>query len=132
MRISKALVTTLVLFLLLFSLGYAEETRLLRFPDIHQDRIVFVYGGDLWTVSSQGGVARRLTSFDGYEAFPKFSPDGKQVAFTAAYDGNGDVYVIPAEGGEPTRLTYRPGTGQPSGGLTFDDWVVDWFPVRSP
>ncbi len=128
MRISKALVTTLVLFLLLFSLGYAEETRLLRFPDIHQDKIVFVYGGDLWTVSSQGGVARRLTSFDGYEAFPKFSPDGKQVAFTAAYDGNGDVYVIPTEGGEPTRLTYRPGTGQPTGGPTFDDWVVDWFP----
>jgi len=128
MRTSKALLIGLVLFVVFFNAALAEEARLLRFPDIHKDKIVFVYAGDLWTVSSEGGLAHRLTSFVGYEAFPKFSPDGKLIAFTAAYDGNGDVYVISAEGGEPRRLTYRPGRGQPSGGLTLDDWVVDWFP----
>jgi tricorn protease len=128
MRTSRVFPIGILLLALLCSAALAEETRLLRFPDIYQDKIVFVYGGDLWTVSSSGGTARRLTSFDGYEAFPKFSPDGKYIAFTAAYDGNGDVYVVPAEGGEPRRLTYRPGEGQPSGGLTLDDWVVDWFP----
>jgi tricorn protease len=89
MRTSR--VFSVGLFLLVFLCGsaFAEEGRLLRFPDIHQDKIVFVYGGDLWTVSSRGGTARRLTSFDGYEAFPRFSPDGKLIAFTAAYDGNG-------------------------------------------
>ena len=128
MRTSKAFWIGLFLVVLLADFAFAGETRLLRFPDIHKDKIVFVYAGDLWTVSSEGGLARRLTSFDGYEAFPKFSPDGGQIAFTAAYDGNGDVYVMPSEGGEPERLTYRPGTAQPSGGVTLDDWVVDWFP----
>jgi tricorn protease len=128
MRFSKAFVVALVFVVFISGFALAEETRLMRFPDIHQDKIAFVYAGDVWTVSSQGGVARRLTSFDGYEGFPKFSPDGKMIAFTAAYDGNGDVYVMPAEGGEPKRLTYRPGTRQPSGGLTLEDYVVDWFP----
>jgi tricorn protease len=128
MKTCKVFLIGLALLVLLFEAGMAEETRLLRFPDIHGDNVVFVYGGDLWTVSSAGGLARRLTSFDGYEAFPKFSPDGKLIAFTAAYDGNGDVYVMPAEGGEPRRLTYCPSTGQPSGGVTLDDWVVDWYP----
>ncbi|MGB3093669.1 MAG: S41 family peptidase [Candidatus Zixiibacteriota bacterium] len=128
MKTCKVFLIGLMLSVLLFTSGIAEETRLLRFPDIHGERIVFVYGGDLWTVSSAGGLARRLTSFEGYEAFPKFSPDGKRIAFTAAYDGNGDVYVMPAEGGEPHRLTYCPSGGQPSGGLTLDDWIIDWFP----
>ncbi len=128
MRIWKSFSIISVLLLVLFNLALAEETRLLRFPDIYRDKIVFVYAGDLWTVSAEGGMARRLTSFDGYEVFPKFSPDGRLIAFTGSYDGNGDVYVIPAKGGEPRRLTYRPGTGQPSGGLSLDDWVVDWFP----
>jgi tricorn protease len=128
MRTAKALLGALIISFILCSLTYAEETRLLRFPDIYGDKIVFVYAGDLWTVSSQGGIAQRLTSFEGYEAFPKFSPDGKFIAFTAAYDGNGDVYVIPTEGGEPKRLTYHPGIGQPTGEIALDDWVIDWFP----
>ncbi|MGB7062039.1 MAG: S41 family peptidase [Candidatus Zixiibacteriota bacterium] len=128
MKTCKVFLVGLMLSVLLFAAVKAEETRLLRFPDIHGERIVFVYGGDLWTVSSDGGLARRLTSFDGYEAFPKFSPDGELIAFTAAYDGNGDVYVMPAEGGEPRRLTYCPSGGQPSGGVTLDDWVIDWYP----
>lgn len=83
------------------------EARLLRFPAIHGDQIVFGYAGDLFTVDSKGGVARRLTSDPkGYEMFPRFSPDGRHLAFTAQYDGNTEVYVMPADGGVPRRLTY--------------------------
>src|SRR5262245_24229521 len=80
--------------------------RLLRFPTIHDKDIVFTFAGDLYTVPSSGGVARRLTSHDGFEMFPRFSPDGKQIAFTGQYDGNTEVYVMPAEGGRPKRLTF--------------------------
>ncbi|MFO0876406.1 MAG: PDZ domain-containing protein [Gemmataceae bacterium] len=88
------------------------EARLLRFPTVHGKHLVFCYAGDLYTVDSSGGVARRLTSHDGYEMFPRFSPDGKQVAFTGQYDGNTEIYVIPAEGGEPKRLTYTTTLGR--------------------
>ena len=64
------------------------EGRLMRFPDIYRDKIAFMYGGDLWLASSNGGVARQITSHPGRELFPKFSPDGKWIAFTAQYDGN--------------------------------------------
>ena len=128
MRVIKTFYYALVLIIFFGNFASAKETRLLRFPDIYGDQIVFVYGGDLWRVSSQGGIAERLTSFEGYEAFPKFSPDGKFIAFTGAYDGNGDVFVIPTEGGEPNRLTYHPGTGQSTGEVTLDDGVLDWYP----
>ncbi|HNR40513.1 MAG TPA: protease, partial [Acidobacteriota bacterium] len=94
------------------------DTRLLHHPDIHGDQVVFTYAGDLWIVSSQGGVARKLTTYPGQERFPKFSPDGRSVAFTGDYDGNNDVFVIPTAGGEPRRLTYHPG----------DDGMLDWYP----
>src|SRR5882762_6732413 len=93
-------------------------TRLLRYADISKDKVVFSYAGDLWTSSREGGAARRLTSSAGDKLYPKFSPDGKWIAFTAAYDGNPDVYIIPAEGGEPKRLTYHPST----------DIVLGWSP----
>jgi tricorn protease len=83
-----------------------QETRLLRFPTIHDDRIVFSYAGDLYTVSSSGGVARKLTNDVGYEMFARFSPNGKHISFTGQYDGNTEVYLMPAEGGVPKRLTY--------------------------
>lgn len=124
----RAIALGLMLVLLTFCFAYAEEGRLMRFPDIHKDKIVFVYAGDLWLASSQGGIARKLTSYPGAELFPKFSPDGKFIAFTGAYDGNADVYVIPTEGGEPRRLTYHPGARQSPGGVQIDDWVVDWYP----
>jgi len=85
-----------------------EEARVLRFPAIHGDKIVFTYAGDLYLVPASGGVARKLTSHHGYEAFPRFSPDGRFIAFTGEYDGNREVYLIPAEGGIPVRLTYTP------------------------
>ncbi len=95
------------LFALCANHSSADEARLLRFPAIHGDKIVFGYAGDLYTVSAKGGLARRLTSDpNSYEMFPRFSPDGKHVAFTAQYDGNTEVYVMPADGGTPRRLTY--------------------------
>lgn len=86
--------------------GQAEEARLLRFPATNGSDIVFSYAGDLYKVSARGGEAKRLTSHVGYEMFPRFSPDGKTIAFTGQYDGNTEVYTIPADGGEPLRVTY--------------------------
>ncbi len=83
-----------------------DESRLLRFPAINGDKIAFSYGGDIYIVSSDGGVARKLTSHKGYEMFPRFSPDGKYLAFTGQYDGNTEVYLMPGDGGIPKRLTY--------------------------
>ena len=96
-----------LVFLLNAALAPAQdEARLLRFPAIHGDAIVFTHAGNLYTVSATGGLARRLTSHDGFEMFPRFSPDGKWIAFTGQYDGNTEVYVMPAEGGTPRRLTF--------------------------
>jgi len=94
------------------------DARMLRFPDVSADKIVFVYAGDLWTVSREGGLARRLSSPVGQELFPKFSPDGLTIAFSGNYDGNTDVYVMSAEGGAPKRLTHH----------SAEDLVVEWYP----
>lgn len=83
-----------------------EETRLLRFPTIYGDTVVFSYSGDLYIVATSGGIATRITSHDGYEMFPHFSPDGKTIAFTASYDGNTEVYIMPLAGGNPKRITF--------------------------
>ena len=98
----------------------AQET-LLRFPDIHEDLVVFSYGEDLWTASSDGGIATRITFDDGEERFPKFSNDGSLIAFTGNYDGNGDVYVMNKYGGDITRVTFHP---------TYDE-VIGWHPVKN-
>ena len=90
----------------------------LRYPDLNGSQLVFVAGGDLWVTSDHGGASRRLTTHAGSEYFPKFSPDGRSIAFTGEYDGNQDVYVTPAEGGEPRRLTWHPGSDQ----------VIGWTP----
>src|SRR6267142_2569117 len=75
-----------------------DETRLLRFPAIHGNRLVFTYAGNLYTVEADGGIARKLTNHDGFEMFARFSPDGTRLAFTAQYDGNTEVYLMPADG----------------------------------
>ena len=112
------------LLLMAFFLAYAnhssaaEETPLLvQAPTLSRAEIVFVYGGYLWSVSREGGNARQLTT-GGHEGGPAFSPDGKWIAFTGEYDGNVDVFVMPAEGGEPRRLTWHPGA----------DVVLGWTP----
>src|SRR5690349_23947876 len=87
----------------------AEETPLLAHsPTLSKTQVVFAYGGYLWTVPREGGDARQLTT-GGHEGAPVFSPDGKWIAFTGQYDGNVDVFVMPADGGEPKRLTWHPG-----------------------
>ena len=83
-----------------------QEARLLRFPSTNGEEVVFTYGGDLYKASIDGGQATRLTSHVGYEMFPRFSPDGKTIAFTGQYDGNTEVYTIPTTGGKPQRMTY--------------------------
>ncbi len=91
---------------LLASAADRQEARLLRFPAVGGDNIVFSYAGDLYRVGINGGNAEKLTSHVGYEVFPRISPDGKTVAFTGQYDGNTEVYTIPVTGGEPRRITY--------------------------
>ena len=98
--------------------AFGQGTMLLREPTISEDYIVFVHANDLWRVGKNGGEAMRLTSNEGAENLPHFSPDGKWIAFTAQYDGNTDVYVIPVDGGEPKRLTWHPGP----------DLVTGWTP----
>ena len=94
------------------------DARMLRQPDVSATQIAFVYAGDIWVAPKQGGVAVRLSSPRGEESFPRFAPDGKTLAYSANYDGNTDVYTVPAQGGDPSRLTWHPMT----------DRVLDWHP----
>ena len=102
------------------------QTKLLRFPDIHGERVTFCYAGDLWTAPSVGGTATRLTSHPGLELFPKFSPDGRWIAFTGQYEGDEQVYVIPAVGGTPEQLTFYPARGPLPQRWGFDNQVYGW------
>ena len=108
-----------------------DLTRLLRYPDIHRNRIAFVYAGDIWTVPVSGGTASRLTSHEGLELYPKFSPDGRWIAFSAEYDGTRQVFVIPAEGGTPKQLTFYNDVGPmpPRGGTDYR--IYGWTPDGS-
>ncbi|MBN1154130.1 PD40 domain-containing protein [candidate division KSB1 bacterium] len=99
----------------------AEDRYLMRFPDIHETKVVFVYGNDIWKASTMGGIAQRLTIHDGAEQYPQFSPDGSLIAFTGEYDGNADVYVMNEHGGDIRRLTFHPGY----------DRVVGWHPLEN-
>lgn len=94
------------------------DARMLQYPDVSQTQIVFSYAGDLWVVPKEGGTALKLSSPRGQELYPHFSPDGSQIAYSADYDGNLEIYVIPTMGGMPTRVTYH---GMP-------DRVIDWYP----
>lgn len=104
------------------------QTKLLRFPDICNEQIVFTYGGDLWAVSAQGGTAVRLTAAPGLERSARFSPDCSQIAFTGQYQGDDQVYIIPASGGIPKQLTFYPAFGPLPQRWGFDNQVYDWTP----
>ncbi len=108
--------------LLLVRAGQCETTPdagMLRFPDVSATQIVFVYAGDLWTVPREGGMASPLANPPGNESLPKFSPDGKQIAFSGSYEGANDLYVIPTLGGRAVRWTYHPA------GEVLCDWTPD-------
>lgn len=103
-------------------------TKLLRFPSVCGERLVFTYAGDLWTVSAQGGTAQRLTAGPGLEQAARFSPDCRQIAFTGEYGGDDQVYVVSADGGEPRQLTFYPGRGPLPQRWGFDNQVHGWTP----
>ncbi len=116
----KKYLLSLCLFIFGTSL-WSQGTQLLRQPTLSEKHIVFVYANDLWMVDRTGGDARRLTTDEGAESLPHFSPDGQTIAFTAQYDGNVDVYSIPITGGVPKRHTWHPGA----------DFVQGWTPDGS-
>ncbi|MDF1548599.1 MAG: PDZ domain-containing protein [Bacteroidales bacterium] len=102
-----------IAFLLWENISHAQdEARLLRFPAIHGNQLIFTYAGDLYTVDATGGIARKLTNDIGYEMFARFSPDGKTIAFTGQYDGNTEVYTMLSQGGVPKRITYTATLGR--------------------
>jgi tricorn protease len=111
---------------LILSTTSYSQTKLLRFPDIRGDRVVFTYGGDLWTAPATGGTAVHLTTHPGVEVFGKFSPDGKWIAFTGQYDGDEQVYVVPTSGGEPRQLTFYPAKGPLAPRWGWDNQVFGW------
>ena len=112
----KKYVVTLGLLAILQQSNAQIDAGLFRYPDISKTQIVFTYANDLWVVGKDGGNAVKLSSPSGVESYPKFSPDGKSIAFTGNYDGNNDVYVLPVNGGVPVRLTSH----------GYPDRVVDW------
>jgi len=114
--------------LLFFASLASAQTKLLRFPDVHGDKVVFTYGGDLWLASTSGGMATRLTAHPGLELFARFSPDGNWIAFTGQYDGDEQVYVIPVTGGIPKQLTYYPARGPLPPRWGYDNQVYGWTP----
>lgn len=121
----------LAVLLALCGAGHAladSPSKLLRFPDIQGDRIVFVHAGDIHIVAASGGTALRLTSHPGQELYPKLSPDGQWIAFSGEYNGTRQVYVMPATGGEPRQLTWYNDIGPmpPRGGTDYR--VLDWTP----
>jgi tricorn protease len=126
----RQLFRLLLLCLSLPTIAVAQETRLLRHPTVSRDAVAFEHAGDLWVVSRTGGQARRVTSTQGAEIDPYFSPDGSQIAFTSTVAGNTDVYVVSTSGGEAKRLTYHPSLDRVRG-WTPDGRKVIFASVRT-
>lgn len=114
----KKLLLLLSTFLVFQSSNAEISAKLMRYMDVSETQITFVYGGDIWIVAKTGGTAIQITNSPGEESWPKFSPDGKEIAYTANYNGNSDVFVIPVTGGLPERITYN----------SFSDRMIDWHP----
>ncbi len=120
--------TLLALAALTVATSAHAQTKLLRFPAINGDRVAFTYAGDLWTASTAGGAATRLTAHPGIEVFAQFSPDGKWLAFTGQYDGDEQVYVVPSNGGVPKQLTFYPARGPLTPRWGWENQVYGWTP----
>lgn len=115
----KKIILTNLLILISWQLTNAQiSSKLMRYMDVSDTHIVFVYGGDIWSVEKEGGLAVQITRSPGEESWPRISPDGSELAFTASYNGNSDLYVMPFTGGVPTRVTYN----------SYPDRMVDWHP----
>jgi len=112
----KKIISCFAVFTTTANLFAQIDAGLFRFPDVSQTQIVFTYANDLWVIPKEGGTAIKLSSPAGVESYPKFSPDGKSIAFSGNYDGNNDAYTIPVNGGVPVRLTSH----------GYSDRVVDW------
>ncbi|HSD64053.1 MAG TPA: PDZ domain-containing protein [Ignavibacteriaceae bacterium] len=119
----KKIVPLFILVFVIFSTySFAQvDARMLQYPDVSQTQITFYYGGDLWVVSKEGGIANKLTNAKGEEILPRFSPDGKQIAFSGNYNGNVDIYVVPSMGGMAQRVTHH----------GMFDRMDDWYPDGS-
>ncbi len=114
----KKILLSFATLLFCFNLHSQISAKLMRYVDVSDSQITFVYGGDIWVAPKSGGLAVKVTSSPGEESWPRFSPDGQHIAYSASYNGNEDVYVMPAAGGIPTRVTYN----------SFSDRMVDWHP----
>lgn len=110
------------------SLLAQDEARILRYPNSSETHITFIHAGDLYTVPIDGGLARRITSHKGLEMTPRFSPDGSQIAFTAEYDGNREIYLIDKNGGTPSRVSYSMGIGVGSERMGPSKIIMHWTP----
>jgi tricorn protease len=121
LRYGKIFSISFMLLLIAPCLVAGTQEPFMQYPDIQDNTLVFVSGGDLWKAPATGGTAIRLTFSDGSETYPRISPDGRLVAFTGEYDGNADVYVMNINGGDITRLTWHPGA----------DEVVGWNAVKN-
>jgi tricorn protease len=115
-----------VLFFIVLYTSLSDEARLLRYPNTSETDIVFTYAGDLYTVPITGGTARKLTNSEGFEVYARFSPDGKQLAFSGEYDGNREIYLMPSTGGNPQRLTYSMDIPDVSERMGPDKIVMQW------
>ena len=113
----RALMFVVAIWVAQLSFGQVSAS-LMRYADVSDTQIAFVYGGDIWLMPRDGGTAHQLTHSPGEESWPRFSPDGTEIAFSASYNGNMDLYVMPAEGGIPIRVSYN----------SFDDRMVEWHP----
>jgi tricorn protease len=127
-KLLQKFVAVVLILSLMTGVQAMDDARLLRFPDINGELIAFVYAGDIWTVNARGGEARRLTSHEGLELFPKISPNGQWIAFSAEYSGSRQIWVMPSQGGPARQLTWYNSVGvmPPRGG--FDHVVLDWTP----
>ncbi len=114
----KRIVLILLMLFLSESIQAQISAKLMRFMDVSETQITFVYGGDIWVMPKAGGTAIQVTNSPGEESWPRFSPNGKEIAYTANYNGNQDVYVMPVTGGVPTRVTYN----------SLADRMVEWHP----
>jgi tricorn protease len=114
----RHLLLLLTFCLLTESLSAQISAKLMRYMDVSDTHITFVYGGDIWLVDKEGGTALQITNSPGEESWPRFSPDGGSIAYTASYNGNQDVYVMPTTGGVPTRVTFP----------SYSDRMVEWHP----